>query len=54
MCYLSVFFKAFWQGQFLPYVSRKMQKPPLTFEEFLQSQGLVSLSAYYFNYPCVW
>ncbi|XP_068551562.1 protein FAM227B [Anas acuta] len=42
MCYLRFFFKAFWQGQFLPYVSRKMQKPPLTFEEFLQSQGLKS------------
>jgi len=31
-----------------------MQKPPFTFEEFLCSQDLVSPTAYYFNYPCVW
>lgn len=30
-----------------------MQGPPGTFEEFLQSQKLVSRNAYYFNYSCV-
>lgn len=31
----------------------KMEKPPLTFEEFLRSQDLVSLTACYFSCPCV-
>lgn len=31
----------------------KMEKPPLTFEEFLRSQDLVSLTTCCFNNPCV-